>query len=326
MTILAKIKLTILTRLGYRNVNRILSIKYKNRHRGMKEAGARPIIVSGSQRSGTTLLAENICEATNARLLFEPMAMSPTYDRTRALALKQILTYSPALDEGLNWLLVGALPYNHSVDAIAKPRHYDRRLIKDLRLGFSLLKIAKAYPDIPIFHIVRHPLDAIRSHLKLKIRADHYEIAKNNVERITQIAEVVESHPWLKNIDTSQKSSWELELIEWCVENSAAAGSKHPPNLLVVSYENIVHAGKLPQDIWDLLQKHGIDPDIGKADLTRPSKTMNIMEVEAFQRGAMTNKYRDFFTDEQILQARAILKMAGLMQNDRVTVFGHEIG
>lgn len=314
-----------LKKLGYRKVNQLLTLKYRNRHANLSEEHKTPIIVSGSQRSGTTFLAECLSRATQARLMFEPLATSGTYSRTRQLVRRtQKLPFSSELHESLTWLMKGDLPYNHKVDAITPPIHYQRRLIKDLSLGFALPEIAAAFPVIPIFHIVRHPLDSIRSHLKLKIRLDHLTVAQRNITRCLQQTDILDQYPWLSKIDINFQNAAELELIAWCIDNGRLIEPLQCSNALVVKYEDI--AGKeIPDSIWDILEEHGVKFDRTKTDISRFSQTTNSSETEGMRQGKMVGKYLDMFEADEITHLRGILLAAGLMAEGVRSVFGHDI-
>ncbi len=313
--------------LSPRRRNQLASLLTRPRLWGLSETALHPpVLVSGAPRSGTTFLAELLADGTGGRIVFEPMAHGLTYRRLRALTRPMVLMPSPELLQAVDWLLHAPLPYNHRIDHLARAGCSGTRIVKDLRLSFCLPEIAAAFPETTILHIVRHPFDTIRSHLKLTLATDHLTRARRRVGLLLGHPDLKTRIPWLQRVRFDPESAAQMQLVEWCVTQFPVAQAAVAGRIEILRYADLVRAETRDETLdvlASVLRARAIPFDCARLQPDRPSTTSNTGEAPVPAR--RIDRYQGVFPKAETAAMFAILSEAGMMADAGHDVFGQRL-
>ena len=195
--------------------------------------------VSGSARSGTTWLADMLAHAAGARVVFEPLHhRGPIGELPHFLGSDDL----PAnLAAGIQAALSGRFRHG-TVNAFQPGGIYFRRVVKDIRPGL-LPAVRTVAPEVPVLHILRHPIEVAVSRMELDTRDNWWDTD----------AAIAELHGHAEGRGTvAGLASQAVEAISanpdeltrhvaiWCVENAIARACTNRPALLTLRYEDLL--------------------------------------------------------------------------------------
>lgn len=273
-------------------------------HRSLERA----IYVTGSARSGTTWVAEVICAALGARLIFEPLHHNgplpglPHFTDPSASP--------PELTEGLRRALSGALN-TRKVNLFQHGGWFSRRVVKDIRPGV-LSAVRALHAQVPIILLLRHPLDVAVSKYDLENRPGNWWDTGGAVRELRRHAD----DPTRTLAPLAQRA---LEAIAhcpdplaeyvavWCVENALALGCFPDARGVAIRYEDLIaEADARFSEIATLI---GVELAQDER-YRRPSKTTFRTEAQI----GVTGKWRHVMGEERAAQLLAMTEQFGLQE------------
>ncbi|WP_233357776.1 sulfotransferase domain-containing protein [Haloflavibacter putidus] len=267
----------------------------------------------GEMRSGTTWLGEILTKMLDARLIFEPL----NYEFTDYKQLGKGLLYADentnnaVLLKIYNKILSGNLPLNYFVDKNNLPGNKKYRVIKSLRMSWSIPYINKNFSEISIIYILRHPMGSLASQVK---------VAKNHKEQLSiskwYYGELL-NHPILK------KKLWQIygelkinsndyriyKLGSLLAHYRIILDTYKENKFLIVFYEDLVLEPKRSLlEISDYLENKMELSDINLDVLKKPSKTTKKSEIESIQHETVHKKWQRDFDQNFMQQYEKMLK------------------
>jgi hypothetical protein len=201
----------------------------------------RAVYVTGSARSGTTWVAELLCQAQRARLLFEPLHHKGTLAGMPHFVVPGAAPV--AASSGLNKALSGSLN-TWQVNMFQNSGLFSRRVVKDIRPGV-LPALRHQHPGLPVVLVLRHPLEVACSRAELEERPGNWWDTDNAIKELQDHSK--RQPPLLGELARralhaiSQADDPLAEhLAIWCVENSLALHGGPDPCTATVRYEDLV--------------------------------------------------------------------------------------
>ncbi|WP_019038867.1 sulfotransferase domain-containing protein [Psychroflexus tropicus] len=182
-------------------------------------------IVVGSARSGTSWLSENMAKVFRYRMLFEPEHTERT--QKGHLIADQWITHANQRDynKGLSYL---EQVFKNRVDSdwIAQnsnrkykmhlwpfiPKHF---IIKFVR-GNLMAAFLNQYYNIPVVHVLRHPLEVIKSQQRVKFPW-LYDLSY--FEKQEGLKQLLADKYNIQIEAFKAKSEVEILALRWCIEN-----------------------------------------------------------------------------------------------------------
>jgi hypothetical protein len=182
-------------------------------------------IVVGSARSGTSWLSENMAKVFRYRMLFEPEHTERT--SKGHLVADQLITSvnQQEYKKGLSYL---EQVFKNRVDSdwIAQnsnrkykmhlwpliPKHF---IIKFVRGNLMAPFLNQTY-DIPVVHIIRHPLEVIKSQQRVRFPWLYdlsYFLKQDDLKQLLADKYQVDIEDYIN------KSEVEILALRWCIEN-----------------------------------------------------------------------------------------------------------
>lgn len=192
------------------------------------------VFLAGCGRSGTTWLADLINYRNGFRMLFEPFFPRKVPELGPAWRAHQYL--SPDAPAGAatavaDRVLSGRVA-NAWTDQFNRRRFASRRLIKDIRANNILGWIRARHPAIPLVYILRHPVPAVLSQLKMSWPSGFdFFLAQPEL-----MADHLEPH---RALMTAELDPFEARLVHWCILNYVPLRQFAGGGLHVVFYEDL---------------------------------------------------------------------------------------
>ena len=223
------------------------------------------VFVAGSNRSGTTWLAELINYASEYDYCFEPFHPKQVslfsgfswrqYIETGDKSPRFTVPVDRLLGEGLR---------NSWTDQFNRNPSSGRRLIKAIRANLFLAWLRERYPQVKIVFILRHPCAVAASKIRLNW-PDGRNVFANQPA-------LVERH--LSHVDDLLKEECSLvnrHVISWAVENLVPLQTLQPDTYHLVFYEDLcLHGERELEKLFAFLERR-YEPG-ALAALRRPSK------------------------------------------------------
>lgn len=131
------------------------------------------ILVFGSGRSGTTWLADAICQIFEYRLIFEPFwHLHIEVDGVKDFFHHRYISITDnRYNNFIRYVLSGKYK-NMRTNLNYKFGPFKGRVIKDICANLFMEKILQIFPQAPIIFIIRHPCAVVLSRLKKRSWAD----------------------------------------------------------------------------------------------------------------------------------------------------------
>ncbi len=203
----------------------------------------RAVLITGSGRSGSTWVMEALNFDGRYRIVFEPF-------RELSTAIARDIPYrylpptreEPRIEGACRIILSGRLRTGWS-DALNKRRIASRRLVKEIRIANLLPWLSNHFPEVPVIHLVRHPLAVAESRQFLNPKQ---EILYNwwTVEPFVRHPELIEG-PLAPFVDViaanAENPDWLRRFtLRWCMENYVALAMADSHLALIAFYEDLV--------------------------------------------------------------------------------------
>jgi hypothetical protein len=182
-------------------------------------------LVVGSARSGTSWLSENMAKVFRYRMLFEPEHTDNT--KQGHLVADQMITNKNQdnYTEGLRYLQ-RVLSNRVDSDWIAQnsnrtykrhlwpfiPKHFVIKLVR----GNLLAPFISQYFEIPVVHVVRHPLEVIKSQQRVRFPW-LYDLSYFLKQE--ELIDLISNKYDINIKDFIHKSKVEILALRWCIEN-----------------------------------------------------------------------------------------------------------
>lgn len=291
------------------------------------EGGRTPddvVVVAGSTRSGTTWLAELLDHDGAYRLCFEPLEWhhrSSTFEHFHRLQYIRPGSDDERLIGPLEQMLDGRIrtPYTDRWDPHPSWRPRSKLMLKCVRSNLLIGAIAERRPEVPIVHIVRHPLAVIAS--RSSLQQSDWAADVEDLDDLLAQPDLVEDflRPHMRVIRAAT-DPFARQLVMWCIEQAvplATAG----PSTICVRYESLVEdpVGMLPS----VFEHVGAAlPDDLERATSRPSQTSWNGTGFASSPRDHTSSWRSKFDRVQIRQADRMIDRFGLrdLVDDDATV------
>jgi len=305
------------TSLRMRNRARTLAhlpqlLRIREEHHRFEDA----VLVAGEMRSGTTWLGSLIAKAIHGREIFEPMNIEFTdFPEFGDPLYADADAHPPGLLECFSKILSGRLLPNHFVDHNNRPGRYRARVIKDLRMGWSLPFVQHCFPEVTTLYIIRNPFGSLRSQFK-QAHPEQLDISRNYFGSLVE-------HPALQSAIWSRYGEppirgddfGEYKMASWASHQRLVWDQlADNPGILLVSYELLMEKPSLVMaEICELLSNRGLRVSrLEEAELRSPSHTTHEAERDRVKAGRGASKWQEFFTDEQRERYGRVLSHFGL--------------
>lgn len=243
---------------------------------------ASTLLVTGTVRSGTTWLAEQVLNHDNRyRMIFEPL------NKWRSPVAIPGLTWAKYLapdDDAVEWraaleAVVTGRIRSAWTDRANERRISRRRIIKCVSATNLLPWFWQRHPDMRTIHIVRHPFAVADSVCRLIDKSEQSPWPRQvaDVDDVLAHAGLLDG-PLLSQrdsiLDLRQQcnSSFTLMVLRWCLENVVALREQwRSPNHHVLHYEDLVRGPAAELRRLEHALGPGSVPD--PSTLARPSRT-----------------------------------------------------
>lgn len=258
-----------------RHADRLWSprVAYLDLHRDTRRA----VLVVGSARSGTTLVAEALARGTAMRLVFEPLrrdAVRASRGVPRGVFVPPDAE-DPALEYLLRRILSGRLRalWSDNHNTCRLPRG---RIVKEVRATNLLPWLVRRLPEVPVVYVLRHPIAVAWSASALGMGLELSDL-------LLQPA-LLDTWPGGAALTAGRaralaaEGALEGHVARWCLENRVPTALLRRDQVHVVLYETLLAdpAAELAR-LGDFLARRrpehwaGWSPDPGV--LARPSRT-----------------------------------------------------
>ena len=172
------------------------------------------IVVSGSGRSGTTWLAEQICRGTSSRLLWEPFSPFKVPEIGKRWHNSQYLSAhrSESVDRELAQKILRGRIQNPWINSRNNKLSSGRRVVKGIRSNLLLNWLKQEFPEARYLLLIRHPYSVAYSRKTLGWEA--------RLSDFTNQEALMEDwlHPY-EYLLHSSLNKFEQHVVRWCVEN-----------------------------------------------------------------------------------------------------------
>jgi Sulfotransferase family len=209
------------------------SVLYIDRHRDI----SRSAILFSSARSGSTLLARVLCQGPR-RLVFEPMRgdrVPTSKDIHRGQYVDPSETNSE-LATALDPILTGRVRSLWS-DTYNRARLPTSRLIKEIRATNLTPWIARAYPDVPLIFLLRHPIATANSAFDLGWTD---VLARLLLESALLTGPIRPWRQYLERAAVEDSGSLVAMVVWWCLEHLAPLTMLRQGEAHVIFYEDLL--------------------------------------------------------------------------------------
>lgn len=223
------------------------------------------VLVAGTGRSGTTWVGDVIAAATSSRIIFEPFIWARTgrllfAGRYQLSQWDGRLNYSGYLHEGdpeieshtrdVDGILTGRVR-GFWVNQESKPRIYQKRIIKDIRVNLMLPWLAKTWPGLKVVYVIRNPANVIDSMIERSGEGWGFDWTK---EEVLCQPELMRDYLYpFQDLIEQAETFVERLALRWCIENYVPLKNiAAMRNVMVVRYEEL--AGNALG--WEKIRSH----------------------------------------------------------------------
>ena len=263
------------------------------------------IFVAGTERSGTTWLADLVNYQNSFRLIFEPF-WSNRVPECSAFSAQQYLRENDSSPEFLDparKILEGSVR-NPWFDKFHRAFVTRRRVVKDVRANLLLKWLNVQFPHMPIVLIIRHPCAVASSQKQANHRFGNLQ------DHFLSQAALVDDFlgPYLEFVKTLE-TPFEERVFRWCVQNYVPLKQFDPDSVHVVFYEELcVRPAETLESLFSYLE---LPLDVDKVDLLAPSPVSR-PDSAVVTGESLIDKWRDFISQQEVDRAIEILKIFGL--------------
>lgn len=263
------------------------------------------IFVAGTERSGTTWLADLVNYRSSFRLIFEPFWASRVPE-CGAFSAQQYLRPDEGGAEFLEPArkILGGSVRNPWFDKFHRAFVTRRRVVKDVRANLLLNWLSVQFPGMPIVLIIRHPCAVASSQKQAKHRfgslQDHFLNQPKLVEDFLD--------PFM---DTAQnlETPFEERVFRWCIQNYVPLTQFGYGDIHVIFYEEL--CVRPEATLKALFEYLALPLDLDKVDLLAPSPVSR-PDSAVVTGESLVDKWRDFVTPDEVDRAIKILQLFGL--------------
>lgn len=261
--------------------------------------------VAGTERSGTTWLADLINSRKQFRLIFEPF-WANRVPECKSFSAQQYLrpdNSSPEFLDSARKILSGSLR-NLWFDKYHRAFVSKKRIVKDVRANLLLGWLAAHFTDMPIVLIVRHPCAVASSQKQARHRfgnlKDHFLNQSKLIEDYLE--------PFLGMVE-NLSTPFEERVFRWCIQTFVPLKQFNIDQIHVVFYEELCAR---PEEALEPLFRYLELPfDFTELDLLVPSPVSR-SDSAVVTGESLVDKWRDFVTSAEISSAMKILQSFGL--------------
>lgn len=264
------------------------------------------VFLAGTERSGTTWVAESVNYASDYRFMFEPFwpqqvpASSPITPQEYIRPGDR----SPAREQAASTILSGNIR-NRWVDRYHRNVIARKRLIKDVRSNLYLKWLNQLFPKMPIILLMRHPCAVAKSQIERK-----HGFASTEKTFLSQ-PDLIDDflQPFVADI-RHEHSPFEDRIFRWCIQNYVPLKQFGRGEIHVVFYENLcVNAEAEFSRLLDYLHRP-FEADLLTA-AARPSP-MSQQDSAVNTAADMIDSWRDAVSPANVSAAGDIMKLFGL--------------
>jgi len=217
------------------------------------DRNARPLIISGSPRGGTTWAAESVARLYSSdRILWEPLQDGNISARGLPLGKRPFLQegrVEKSVDDFFSALLSGKCANAHLLRLRQHPQNilslFGNRppVIKFVR-GNGVVGYLRRHFDLPLpLVMIRHPCAVVASQLKMGIWSDHPHVDAELLNRMPKLRSVVRRNAPLH---LRLAMTWAGDVL---------AARENAEDVQCVYYEDLVERGS--STLWPVLQSWG---------------------------------------------------------------------
>jgi hypothetical protein len=202
------------------------------------------ILVVGSQRSGTTWLAELINYRNEFRTIWEPLnpVRSPLA-RQIGFAWGQYLPPGeddPELERVVRRICRGRvrhpwLEWNNTKRLVTK-----RRIIKCVAATNIVPWLTDLVPELKIVYLLRHPFAFAESQLDLQWNENLLSRLREQADLLRAVDRNVDDPDRVRALISNCSAPFDELVVRWCLENTIPLSELGPTDVHVVLYESIV--------------------------------------------------------------------------------------
>ncbi len=273
------------------------------------------IIVSGTPRGGTTILAESLIKTLEIPLIWEPL--QPWILNGYMNGFDKELGGIPYIPKDAEWeeakayfnaVFQGKYLSNSMIDRLSHVRnwHVNGRLIKMVRANMLLPWAAKNF-NCKIIYIVRHPCAVISSQIK---HSKFDEVTINFKYENLLKARYGEYFKPFQDKLTVGLSQIELLAHKWALSNSIPLSENNATDWITVSYESLVTNPVFEaKRIAEYLESDIKEPLLN--NLNTPSSSLNRPEA-SFDMNKQLGIWKERLTQGQIDLIHEIIRDYGL--------------
>ena len=267
------------------------------------------VFLAGTERSGTTWVAEAINYAQDYRLMFEPF-WAQHVPASEPIAPQEYIRPDdrPADKIGAATRILAGQVRNRWVDRFHRSFIARQRLIKDVRANLFLKWLKNLFPQLPVVLLIRHPCAVAKSQIERK-----HGFATTEHTFLTQPA-LVEDHlePFVADI-RHDHSPFADRIFRWCIQNYVPLKQFSKNEIHVVFYENLcTDADGEFRRLFEYLNRPFQDDVLSAAARPSPmSQTTSAVNTTA----DLIDSWRDAVSSTDVSEAADIMRLFGL---DRV--------
>jgi hypothetical protein len=286
-------------------------------------SSASTVLVVGTQRSGTTWLAEEVLNHDNRyRMIFEPLHEWKSTVAPPGMAWAQYLAPDDAAVQfraALDAVMAGRIR-SRSTDFANQKRVTWRRIVKCVSATNLLPWLHRWHPRMTTVHVIRHPFAVAHSLCQMGWHEQRKGARGAHTARVVTRAGLLDG-PLLEyrdavlDLHARCTSYFTLTVLRWCLENFVALRMVEPSaRHHVVHYERLVLD---PASELEPLMRLGIMADAPAERFRRPSRTDFQQRVESARGGpggelAFIAAWQDAVAPEDLHLGMTILEAFGL--------------
>ena len=225
-----------ITNLRYQRLyRRLIQTACSKLYRDAQRLTSNSIMIAGTARSGTTWLADIIASQRPCRIMFEPFnpQLVSAFRAFHYFHYMRPAERNPELLTYCRRIFTGDIRHKW-IDRQVEHLFPQYRLIKEVRANLLLKWLNKAFPEVPLLFLVRHPCAVVSSRIHLGWATD------TDIDSFIAQATLVEDFLSTKmDVIRSAETEAEKHAVIWCVHHLVPFKQFNSADLPVVFYENL---------------------------------------------------------------------------------------
>jgi hypothetical protein len=264
------------------------------------------VFLAGTERSGTTWVADSINCGKNYRFMFEPF-WAQKVPACSAIAPQEYLRPDDRSVEKVAaaTTIISGQVRNRWVDGYHRTFVARKRLIKDVRSNLYLKWLSDLFPDMPVMLLIRHPCAVAKSQIERK-----HGFATTEKTFLSQ-PKLVEDYlePFVSEI-RQDHSPFEDRIFRWCIQNYVPLKQFRMGEIYVAFYESLCVDPEVEyRSILDYLNvPHNRDI---RSAASKPSP-MSQPDSAVHTGASLVDSWRESVSSSDASAALDILKLFGL--------------